>query len=125
MPETIGGANTRFSKVRRSVPCTAKVRKVLSGHLLLKLNPKHKDCSASGQGRKTGQGASGVGGSSIGEFAEYGVEVAPGVTSSGDCRARKTPRDDYSGRRMPSLRMRACRVVRFMPRMAAAPRGPA
>src|SRR5271157_4460530 len=29
------------------------------------------------------------------------------------------------GRRMPSLRMRACRVVRFMPRRIAAPRGPA
>src|SRR5208337_2082484 len=30
-----------------------------------------------------------------------------------------------TGRRMPSLRMRACRVVRFMPRRIAAPRGPA
>src|SRR5712692_2659885 len=31
----------------------------------------------------------------------------------------------YTGRRMPSLRMRACRVVRFMPRRTAAPLGPA
>jgi len=54
---------------------------------------------------KIGEGASGVGGSSIGEFAEYGVEVAHVVTSFGDCGARerrhgipcpmgKTPRED-------------------------------
>jgi len=54
---------------------------------------------------KIGEGASRVGGSSIGEFAKYGVEVAHVVTSFADCGARerrhgipcpmgKTPRDD-------------------------------